>query len=91
MSGVGVFASFDGSSKACIKYAKAKGGMYRCVKFQAGKRRPVCGPLKNNDLRSQFAIRGNDEPCTGGSNHGASSKKKAPKRKSPKTKRSNKR
>lgn len=45
-----------GLLRACVKYSKAKGGVYRCSKYQKGKRHPTCPPSPKKNLRSAWAI-----------------------------------
>lgn len=64
------FGSFDGMTKACVRYSKAKGGVLRCAKFQKGKKHPVCPKGLKDGGRSPGLIRA--AKCAGG--------KSAPKR-----------
>lgn len=45
-----------GLQRACVKYSKVKGGVYRCAKFQAGKKFPVCPPSGKKNVRSAFVL-----------------------------------
>lgn len=58
INSMSVTPAFDGAERACVRWSKAKGGVWRCKKFQEGKKHPTCpgGPLKGGG-RSQFAIR----------------------------------
>lgn len=42
------FAGFDGLQRTCVRFKKAKGGVYRCADFQkaskAGKHPSACSP-----------------------------------------------
>lgn len=44
-------ASFDGLSRTCKQYGRARGGVMRCKKFKQGKGTPPCGPIKRKNLR----------------------------------------
>ncbi len=56
--------SFDGHTRGCIKFGRAKGGVLRCKKFKAGSRKPVCpGEGLKGGGRSQDYIRGGKKSC----------------------------
>jgi hypothetical protein len=58
ISAMAVSPAFDGATRACVDWKKAKGGVWRCKEFEEGKKHPTCpgGGLKGGG-RSQFAIR----------------------------------
>lgn len=58
ISAMAATPAFGGAERACVKWKKAKGGVWRCASFQEGKKYPSCpsGGLKGGG-RSQFAIR----------------------------------
>lgn len=45
-----------GLQRACVQYKKVKGGVFRCKKFQEGRRYPSCPPGPKKNLRSAWAI-----------------------------------
>lgn len=56
--------SFDGATRSCVKWQKAKGGAARCAEFEAGKKYPTCpGQGLKGGGRSQNYIRGGTKKC----------------------------
>jgi hypothetical protein len=56
--------SFEGVTRSCVKFGKAKGGALRCKKFQKGLKHPKCpGVGLKGGGRSQNYIRGGKKSC----------------------------
>lgn len=59
------FGAFGGMDRHCIKFARAKGGVYRCAEFKEGRGEPVCVTGLRDGGRSPGLVRKKGK-CKGG-------------------------